>query len=138
MRQTKGSVGNVMKAGLRKYKEMIEYKLDTDQKVLAIQKSGRSHSPRTAHAGKNWSSFLLSHLWHPDGIAWNGNRDDPFILCLEIVAVVKQLKNFLRVFLKPCIIQPLVSVLQPLPSSCIMYLQPGLTGSLTVSTADSL
>ena len=34
----KGSVGNVMKAGLRKYKEMISADLDTEQKVLAIQK----------------------------------------------------------------------------------------------------
>jgi len=35
----KGSVGNVMKAGLRRYKEMIdEPHLDTSQKVLAIQK----------------------------------------------------------------------------------------------------
>ena len=35
----KGSVGNVMKAGLRKYKEMITAgDLSTDQKVLAIQK----------------------------------------------------------------------------------------------------
>jgi biopolymer transport protein ExbB len=35
----KGSVGNVMKAGLRKYKEMITVgDLDTEQKVLAIQK----------------------------------------------------------------------------------------------------
>jgi biopolymer transport protein ExbB len=35
----KGSVGNVMKAGLRKYKEMTtETDLDTEQKVLAIQK----------------------------------------------------------------------------------------------------
>ena len=35
----KGSVGNVMKAGLRKYKEMTtETGIDTDQKVLAIQK----------------------------------------------------------------------------------------------------
>jgi biopolymer transport protein ExbB len=35
----KGSVGNVMKAGLRKYKEMItETGISTDQKVLAIQK----------------------------------------------------------------------------------------------------
>ena len=35
----KGSVGNVMKAGLRKYKEMTtNTELDTDQKVLAIQK----------------------------------------------------------------------------------------------------
>ena len=35
----KGSVGNVMKAGLRKYKEMIgSTELDTDQKVLNIQK----------------------------------------------------------------------------------------------------
>ena len=35
----KGSVGNVMKAGLRKYKEMIPVgDLDTEQKVLAIQK----------------------------------------------------------------------------------------------------
>jgi biopolymer transport protein ExbB len=35
----KGSVGNVMKAGLKKYKEMINASdLDTEQKVLAIQK----------------------------------------------------------------------------------------------------
>ena len=35
----KGSVGNVMKAGLRKYKEMISNtELDTEQKVVAIQK----------------------------------------------------------------------------------------------------
>ncbi len=35
----RGSVGNVMKAGLRKYKEMItNTDLDTDQKVLNIQK----------------------------------------------------------------------------------------------------
>ncbi|MGQ0739366.1 MAG: MotA/TolQ/ExbB proton channel family protein [Bacteroidota bacterium] len=35
----KGSVGNVMKAGLRRYKEMInEGGLGTDQKVLSIQK----------------------------------------------------------------------------------------------------
>jgi biopolymer transport protein ExbB len=35
----KGSVGNVMKAGLRKYKEMITAgDLNTEQKVLAIQK----------------------------------------------------------------------------------------------------
>ena len=35
----KGSVGNVMKAGLRRYKEMInEPGLDTEQKVIAIQK----------------------------------------------------------------------------------------------------
>ena len=35
----KGSVGNVMKAGLRRYKEMINNtELGTDQKVMAIQK----------------------------------------------------------------------------------------------------
>ena len=35
----RGSVGNVMKAGLRKYKEMISNtELETDQKVLNIQK----------------------------------------------------------------------------------------------------
>ncbi len=35
----KGSVGNVMKAGLHRYKEMINnHELSTDQKVLAIQK----------------------------------------------------------------------------------------------------
>ncbi|MCE2834452.1 MAG: MotA/TolQ/ExbB proton channel family protein [Chitinophagaceae bacterium] len=35
----KGSVGNVMKAGLKKYKEMIsEGELSTDQKIAAIQK----------------------------------------------------------------------------------------------------
>jgi biopolymer transport protein ExbB len=35
----RGSVGNVMKAGLRKYKEMISNtEMDTEQKVLSIQK----------------------------------------------------------------------------------------------------
>jgi len=35
----KGSVGNVMKSGLKKYKEMItNTELDTEQKVLSIQK----------------------------------------------------------------------------------------------------
>jgi biopolymer transport protein ExbB len=35
----RGSVGNVMKAGLRRYKEMInETGIDTDQKVISIQK----------------------------------------------------------------------------------------------------
>lgn len=35
----RGSVGNVMKAGLRRYKEMInEQGMNTDQKVIAIQK----------------------------------------------------------------------------------------------------
>jgi biopolymer transport protein ExbB len=35
----RGSVGNVMKAGLRRYKEMIgETGMDTEQKVMAIQK----------------------------------------------------------------------------------------------------
>lgn len=35
----RGSVGNVMKAGLRRYKEMInETDVDTDQKVMSIQK----------------------------------------------------------------------------------------------------
>jgi biopolymer transport protein ExbB len=35
----RGSVGNVMKAGLRRYKEMInEGNMDTDQKVISIQK----------------------------------------------------------------------------------------------------
>jgi len=35
----KGSVGNVMKAGLKRYKEMIaDTELSTDQKVMAIQK----------------------------------------------------------------------------------------------------
>src|ERR1043165_1875779 len=35
----RGSVANVMKAGLRRYKELIgDTELDTDQKVLAIQK----------------------------------------------------------------------------------------------------
>jgi len=35
----KGSVGNVMKAGLHRYKDMIaNTELDTDQKVMAIQK----------------------------------------------------------------------------------------------------
>ncbi|HEV3325167.1 MAG TPA: MotA/TolQ/ExbB proton channel family protein [Puia sp.] len=34
----KGSVGNVMKAGLQKYREMTTAELDREQKVLAIQK----------------------------------------------------------------------------------------------------
>ena len=50
----RGSVGNVMKAGLRRYKEMInEGGLDTEQKVIVYsERSGRSYSTGTADAAK--------------------------------------------------------------------------------------
>lgn len=61
----KGSVGNVMKAGLRKYKEMISVgELDTDQKLLAIQKEVEEATAlELPMLEKILYSFLLSHHW---------------------------------------------------------------------------
>ena len=56
----KGSVGNVMKAGLRKYKEMIGVtELDTDQKVLNIQKEVEEATAlELPMLEKTWCFFL--------------------------------------------------------------------------------
>jgi biopolymer transport protein ExbB len=58
----KGSVGNVMKAGLRKYKEMIVTELDTEQKVIVVVVKQRRNclkvSPRPCTI-RPWVSVLL-------------------------------------------------------------------------------
>ena len=58
----KGSVGNVMKAGLRKYQEMIEnHELTTEQKVLNIQKEvEKTRETETLH--------LIKHALGDDNI----------------------------------------------------------------------
>lgn len=65
----KGSVGNVMKAGLRKYKEMItntEY--DTEQKVLAIQKEVEEATAlELPMLSKTWCSC---QPWYPSVPWW--------------------------------------------------------------------
>ncbi len=57
----KGSVGNVMKAGLRRYKEMItESGLETEQKVAAIQKEVEEATALEYQCfRKTWCLFLL-------------------------------------------------------------------------------
>ncbi len=55
----KGSVGNVMKAGLRRYKEMITNgELDTEQKVLAIQKEAEELPHSNCPCSKKTLVFL--------------------------------------------------------------------------------
>jgi len=63
----KGSVGNVMKAGLRKYKEMINAgELDTEQKVLAIQKEvEEATSLELPMLKRTWYSCPRSPRWLP-------------------------------------------------------------------------
>lgn len=61
----KGSVANVMKAGLKKYREMTEVSgIDTDQKVAAIQKEVEEATAlELPMLSKTWYSFLpLHHL----------------------------------------------------------------------------
>ncbi len=75
----KGSVGNVMKAGLRKYKEMIGAgELDTEQKVLAIQKEVEEATSLELPMLEKNLRFLSDHRLgsHPDGSAGYGNGDD--------------------------------------------------------------
>lgn len=59
----KGSVGNVMKAGLHKYKEMINNgELSTDQKIMAIQKEVEEATAlELPMLEKIWYSYLLLH-----------------------------------------------------------------------------
>jgi len=75
----KGSVGNVMKAGLRKYKEMITTELDTEQKVIAIQKEVEEATAlELPMLEKNLVFFVHDRFGcYPDGSAWNGYGYDP-------------------------------------------------------------
>ena len=61
----KGSVGNVMKAGLHRYKEMISNtELSTDQKVMAIQKEvEEATSLELPMLEKTWYFFQVLLLW---------------------------------------------------------------------------
>ena len=80
----KGSVGNVMKAGLRKYKEMItnsEYQYRTKSDCHP-ERSRRSYCAGTAHVAKKPCipvyTYFGGYPYRPVG---NGNRYDQIILC---------------------------------------------------------
>jgi len=79
-----GSVGNVMKAGLRKYKEMISVtELDTRAKSTGYpERSRRSYCTGTANAGKK-PGIPVNYRFssNPDRSVRNGNWYDHFILC---------------------------------------------------------
>ena len=78
----KGSVGNVMKAGLRKYKAMItETELDTEQKVLAIQKEIEEATALELPMLEKNLVFLstIASVVNIDWIAWNSSWYDPCI-----------------------------------------------------------
>ena len=80
----KGSVGNVMKAGLRKYKEMItSTELDTEQKVLAIQKEVEEATALELPMLEKNLVFLstIASVATLLGSARNGYGYDPFLLC---------------------------------------------------------
>ena len=75
----KGSVGNVMKAGLHRYKDMINNnELSTEQKVMAIQKEvEEATSLELADAGKEPGiPFYHRFGCNPDWSVGNGNRYD--------------------------------------------------------------
>lgn len=81
----RGSVGNVMKAGLRRYKEMInETGLDTEQKVLSIQKEVEEATalelPMLREEPRIPFYYYFSR--YPGGPVRNGNRDDQIICCI--------------------------------------------------------
>ena len=78
----KGSVGNVMKAGLRKYKAMItDNELDTEQKVLAIQKEVEEATALELPMLEKNLVFLINHCFSSN-LAWvvgYGNGNDSLI-----------------------------------------------------------
>ncbi len=80
----RGSVANVMKAGLRRYKEMInEGGMDTEQKVIAIQKEVEEATALgTPYAFKKPGiSFYYCIQWYLDRPVGYGNRYDQIVLC---------------------------------------------------------
>jgi hypothetical protein len=82
----RGSVANVMRAGLRRYKEMTTVNdLGTDQKVLAIQKKVEEATALEAsYASKKSCVSINDHFrWYPGCPAWYGNGNDPFFLCVR-------------------------------------------------------
>ena len=73
----KGSVGNVMKAGLRKYHEMIG---NTELETEHSKRSRRSYSAGTAHAGEKSCIPFYNRLYcHTGRSVRNGIRYDPFV-----------------------------------------------------------
>ena len=77
----KGSVGNVMKAGLRKYKEMItNTELDRTKSVEYSERSGRSNSAGTADVGKK-PGVPFNHCFsrHPLRSVRNGVGNDQIL-----------------------------------------------------------
>ena len=132
----KGSVGNVMKAGLRKYKEMINNtELDTDQKVLAIQKEVEEATALELPMLEKNLVFLstiasVATLIGLFGTVMGMIRS---FSALATAVVVKQHRYCRRVSLKHCIILHSVSVHLRSLSSCITYSLPRLTVLLMVS-----
>jgi hypothetical protein len=104
----KGSVGNVMKAGLRKYKEMIgNTELATEQKVLNIQKEVEEATALELPMleKKPCVSFYTCFCINIDGFVRYGGRYDQIIsLHLAKVAVAKLQRNYQKVFRKLCTI----------------------------------
>ena len=116
-----------MKAGLRRYKEMIgNTELNTDQKVLAIQKE-------VEEATALELPMLQKNLVFLSTITSVGTL---IALLGTVMGMIRSFSalgdeggggsaagNWLWVFLKHCIIQHLVSVLQHSRLLCTMYLQ---------------
>ncbi|MEZ4847929.1 MAG: hypothetical protein R3B93_04770 [Bacteroidia bacterium] len=77
----RGSVGNVIKAGLRKYKEMeVADDLEKDQKKLAISRKLKKQQCLNYRCWKETSqSLLLLLLWVHWLDEWNSTWYDPGI-----------------------------------------------------------
>jgi biopolymer transport protein ExbB len=112
----KGSVGNVMKAGLRKYREMItNTELSTDQKVLNIQKEVEEATALELPMLEKNLVFLstIASVATLMGLLGTVIGMIRSFASWAKAAAVKRLKNCRKVFPKPYITPPLVSVLQP-------------------------
>ncbi len=82
----RGSVANVMKAGLRRYKEMINNtELDTDQKVISIQKEVEEATALELPmlSEKPCISFYHYVCWYTCCPVGYSNGYDSFILCIR-------------------------------------------------------
>ncbi len=132
----KGSVGNVMKAGLRKYKEMITTgELDTEQKVLAIQKEVEEATALELPMLEKNLVFLstiasVATLMGLLGTVMGMIRS---FSALGDSGGGEAAQSCPRVFLKPFTIRRSVSVLLRSPSLCTMYSLPRSTVLLTES-----
>ena len=80
----RGSVANVMKAGLRRYKEMInEGGMNTEQKVIAIQKEVEEATALELPMLSKEPGISIYHYFsrYPGSPVGYGNRYDQIIFC---------------------------------------------------------